>query len=97
MPSAAPKSANDASIAKQYQRYLEVEAQAQKLWEKKDRELRKLARLAGLGRKARITVPISENRGIRITNQFRTKEDKLFTPAFCRRLQLKEIPLDSAD
>lgn len=87
----------DKAVANQYQRYLEADAAASKLWDRKDKELKKLARIAKLGRKRQITVAISENRGIRITNQFKTKDDKLFTPAFCRRLQVKEVPLDSSD
>jgi len=81
------------SVAKQYQKYLEADAQARKLWDRQARELRKLIKLAKLGRKHSLIVPISESRGLQITDQFRTREDRVFTPAFCKRYQVKEVPL----
>ena len=83
----------DSAIAKQWERVQEAEAAARKLWDKLHKETRKLVRLANLGRKSEVVVPISEERGVRIVNQFKTKEDKIFTPAFCRRFELKEVPL----
>jgi hypothetical protein len=84
------------SIAKQYAKLQEIEATAKQWWDKKDRETAKLARIAKLGRKKSIVVPISENRGIRITNNFKTKESKIFAPAFARKWDLKEVPLDNS-
>jgi len=84
------------AIAKQYERWLEADAQAHKLWDKTDRELRKLIRLAKLGRKASTVVPISESRGVRIVNQFKGAE-KVFAPAFARKFQVKEVALEAAD
>jgi hypothetical protein len=82
------------SAAKQYERYVEVDAAAHKLWDKTDRELRKFVRLAKLGRKRSTVVPISESRGVEITNQFKGSE-KVFTPAFARKFKLKEVALKS--
>lgn len=81
------------AAAKQYARYLELDAQAHALWDKVDREMRKLIRMAKVGRKAKAVVPISETRGIEIKNQFRG-EDKVFAPAFARKWRVKEVPLD---
>jgi hypothetical protein len=95
-----PMTASESAIARQYALYQETEAKARKLWDKKDRELLKLVRLAKLGRKSQIVVAISENRGIRITDQWRTamreRAGKIFTRAFNHRHEVKEVPLDSA-
>lgn len=85
----------DTSVAKQYQRWLDADAAARKNWDKADRELKKLVRAVKLGRKASKVVPISESRGVEITNQFR-ESDKVFTPAFCKKFKVKEVAL-SAD
>ena len=85
----------DQAAAKQYQRWAEADAAARKLWDKSDRELKKLVRAAKLGRKASKVVPISESRGVEITNQFKTN-DKVFTPALCKKFKVKEVAL-SAD
>lgn len=82
------------AAAKQYARYVEVDAAAHKQWDRTDRELRKFVRLAKMGRKRSIVVPISESRGIEITNQFKGTE-KVFTPAFARKYKLKEVALKS--
>ena len=84
-------------IAKQYEKYLEADAAARKLWDKKDKELRKLVKLSGLGRKSQIIVPISESRGARITDKWREAmregAGKVFAPAFSHRHEVKEVPL----
>lgn len=82
------------SIAKQYQKWLELDAEAHQKWDKVDKELRKLVRLAKVGRKKSAVIPISESRGIEIRNQFRG-EDKVFAPAFARKWRIKEVPLDN--
>lgn len=84
----------DPSLAKQYLRWQEADAEAHKLWYKVDRELRKLVRLAKIGRKTSKVVAISENRGIEIRNQFKG-EEKVFAPAFARKWKVKEVPLSS--
>jgi hypothetical protein len=85
----------DESVAKQYARWQEADAAAHLLWERVDREARKLVRLAKVGRKSRKIVPISSNRGIEIKNQFRG-EEKVFAPAFARKWKIKEVPLDQS-
>ena len=84
-------------IAKQYEKYLDTEAAARKLWDQKDRELKKLVRLAKLGRKTQIVVPISDTRGVRITDKWREGMrdglEKLFTKAFNHRHEVKEVAL----
>ena len=82
------------AIVRQYSKWQEADASAHQLWEKVDREMRKLIRLAKVGRKARAVIPISETRGIEIRNQFRG-EDKVFAPAFARKWKVKEVPLDA--
>lgn len=82
----------DIAVAKQYQRWQEADAQAHKFWEKVDRELKKLVKLAKVGRKTTKVVAISESRGIEIRNQFKG-EDKVFTPAFAKKWKVKEVPL----
>jgi hypothetical protein len=82
------------AIVRQYSKWQETEAAAHTLWDKTDLELRKLIRLAKVGRKARAVIPISETRGIEIRNQFRG-EDKVFAPAFARKWKVKEVPLDA--
>lgn len=83
----------NSAVAKQWAKVEEVDAQAHDLWAKLDREKKKLARIAGLGRKKQITVAISEGRGVRITNNFRGV-DKAFAPAFARKLDVKEVRLE---
>lgn len=84
------------AAARQYQRYLDTEAEAKKHWEKTDRELKKFVRMARLGRKASVVVPISDARGVKITNQFKGSE-KVFAPAFARKFQVKEVALEAAE
>jgi hypothetical protein len=80
----------DIAVVKQYQRWLEADAQAHALWKKVDREMAKLVRVAKIGRKGSITVPISESRAIEIVNQFRGVE-KVFAPAFARKYKVREL------
>jgi hypothetical protein len=82
------------AILKQYQRWQEADAEAHQLWEKCDRELRKLIKLAKVGRKTSKVVPISENRGLEIRNQFKG-EEKVFAPAFAKKWKVKEVALQS--
>jgi len=84
---------DESAVARQYEKYQEAKAAADILWAKVDRENRKLVRLAKVGRKQSHTVRISETRGVRITNKFRG-EDKVFAPAFARKWEIKEVPLD---
>jgi hypothetical protein len=86
--------AEDHAVAKQYARYQEADAAARRLWDKKDREERKLVRMAKIGRKASKVVPISDSRGLQILNSFRG-EVKVFAPAFARKWKIKEVPLDN--
>ena len=79
-------------IAKQYEKYLELDAQAHALWDKVDRELSRLIRMAKVGRKARAVIPLSETRGLEVKNQFKGAE-KVFAPAFARKWKVKEVPL----
>ena len=81
------------SLAKQWASVQEADAAARLKWDELHKETKKLVRMAGLGRKSKMVVPISESRGVRIVNQFRTREDKLFTPAFCKRYKVDEVPL----
>lgn len=85
----------DSQIAKQYQKWLEADASARKQWDKADRELQKLIRMAKVGRKQSKVVAISESRGIEIEDQFRGQH-KCFTPAFAKRWKLKEVSLSPA-
>jgi hypothetical protein len=86
----------DSSVAKQYQKYTELDFAAHQLWDKVDRELKKLIRLAKVGRARRKVVPISESRGLEIKNQFKG-EDKVFAPAFARKWKVKEVVLTESD
>lgn len=88
----ATLSKDDLAVAKQYQKWQETDALAHQLWEKTDRELRKLIRLAKVGRKTTKIVAISESRGLEIRNQFKG-EEKVFTPAFARKWKVKEVAL----
>jgi hypothetical protein len=82
------------NFAKQYERWQEADAAARKLWDKSDRELKKLVRAAKLGRKTSVVIPISDSRGVKIVNQFKGT-DKVFTPAFAKKFQVKEITLSA--
>jgi hypothetical protein len=82
----------NSAVARQYSRWQEADALARKHWDRADRELKKLVRAAKLGRKASAVVPISESRGIKIVNQFQGA-DKVFTPAFAKKFQVKEVAL----
>ena len=64
-------------------------------WERLDRKRKKLAQAAGLGRKKQVLVRISETHDLKIVNQFRGV-DKVFTPAFCRRLDIGKVKRQSA-
>jgi len=92
-------SAANSAIAKQYARYEELDAAARLAWDKSGKALKRLVRLAKMGRKLQVIVPISENRGVQITDQYRTAirngSDKIFTKAYCRRHEVKAVPLDN--
>jgi len=83
----------DAQVARQWARVEELDAQARALWDRVDKERKKLVRLAKLGRKRSVTVPISETKGLQITDKFRG-ETKVFAPAFARKHEFKEVQLD---
>ncbi|HUD64675.1 MAG TPA: hypothetical protein VMQ17_08860 [Candidatus Sulfotelmatobacter sp.] len=85
------------TVAEQWTLVKETEAEAHLQWEKLRKEVRKLVKLANMGRKHKMVVPISDSRGIKIVNQYRTRDDKIFTPAFCKRFDVKEVPLDSTE
>jgi phosphatidylserine decarboxylase len=86
---------SDSALARQYQRVLDTDAEARAKYDQRDKELRKLIRMAKMGRKVSIVIPISDSRGVQITDQVREfkKEGKLFAPAFARRFAYKEVPL----
>lgn len=84
--------ATDNAVMKQFRKWQETHAKANVYWDRTDRELRKLIRLAKIGRKASTVVPISESRGIEIVNQFRG-EEKVFAPAFARKWKVREVAL----
>ena len=92
-------SKDESAVAKQHAKLQEAKAAADSAWAKVDRETSKLVRAAKLGRKSLKIVRISENRGLRVPDRFRTamreKEDKVFAPAFARRFEVKEVPLDT--
>jgi hypothetical protein len=88
MPSPNP------AVVKQYQKWQEADAAAHRQWEKVDVELRKLIRVAKVGRKAKTVIPISETRGVEISNQFRG-EIKVFAPAFAKKWKIREIALEA--
>jgi hypothetical protein len=80
----------DFAVARQYQKWQEADAQAHELWKRVDREMAKLVRVAKVGRKSSITIPISESKAVEIVNQFRGVE-KVFAPAFARKWRVKEV------
>lgn len=80
------------ALVREYQKYVELDAQAHALWEKVDKQLSKVIRIGKVGRRARAVLPISESRGIEIKNQFRG-ELKVFAPAFARKWKVKEVAL----
>jgi hypothetical protein len=86
------------AIAKQYQKYLEADAAARLKWDAAGKALQRFVRLAKMGRKIQVVVPISASRGVRVTDEWkaaiRNKEEKVFTPAYCKRYSAKEIPLE---
>ena len=94
-PSLSP---DELATAKAFLAYLEAEQEARKYWDRSHRAARKLVKTAKLGRKSMIVVRISENRGVRITDEWRSamreKSDKIFTKAYCRRHEIKEVSLD---
>ena len=81
------------AIARQYSAYLEADERADKAFDLKRKALRKLVRVSGLGRKGEITVPISENRAIRIRNKWK-KQEECFAPAFAKKFEVKELGID---
>ena len=81
-------------VAKQYAKVQELEAAARIGWEKADRAKLKLVKLAHMGRKTRIIIPITELRAVQITNKFREEPFKVFAPAFAKKYEFKEVPLD---
>lgn len=83
------------AVAKQYARYQKADDAAHASWAAVDRELKKLVKLAKLGRKATKVVPISDTRGIEIRNQFKNGELKVFAPAFAKKFKVKEVALAS--
>jgi translation elongation factor EF-1alpha len=87
-------SAANQVVAKQYEKWQAADAAAHEQWEKVDQELRRLIRLAKIGRKTVIVIPISELRGVEIRNQFKG-EIKVFAPAFAKKWKVREISLES--
>lgn len=87
--------AEPSAFARQYQKVCELDAEARKKWDQRDKEIKRLIRLARMGRKSSVVVAISENRGVQITDKSRElkEEGKLFAPAFARRYEYKEVPL----
>lgn len=81
------------AFAKQYARYQAADDTAHASWSVVDRELKKLVKLAKLGRKASKVVAISDTRGVEIRNQFKNGETKVFAPAFAKKFKVKEVSL----
>jgi hypothetical protein len=87
----------DSALAKQWAEILELEAESRLLWDKVDRAKQRFIRMAKMGRKQKLVAPISESRGVLIVDCWRSairaKEEKIFTKAYCRRYDFKEVPL----
>ena len=79
-------------IAKKWGELASEEDRVRLLWERLDRRRKKFAKAAGLGRKRQIVVRISETHCVKVVNQFRGS-DRVFTPAFARRLDISKIKL----
>jgi uncharacterized coiled-coil protein SlyX len=85
----------DHRVAQQWAKIDELDKAAHEAWEALDRAKVKLVKLAKMGRKVTTIVPISETRGIKIVNKFREKGAvKIFAPAFAKKFDFKEVPLD---
>lgn len=85
----------DSAVAKQWERVEALDLAAHAAWDALDRAKVRLVKLAKMGRKVSTVVPISELRGVRITNKFREKGcTKIFAPAFAKKFDFKEVPLD---
>lgn len=86
-------------IAQSYASLEEAEESCRLAWERLDRQRRNFAKTVGLGRKRQVIVRISKKEAVQIKNQFRGVDkagkplDKIFTPAFCRRLDISKIKL----
>lgn len=85
------------ALVKQYEALLAAEEEARAAWKRVDKAKKKLVRIAKLGRKLQIEVPLNQTRCLRITDNFRSamreKEDKVFAPAFAKRYEVKEVSL----
>jgi hypothetical protein len=91
-----PLSKLESDVAKQYAKWQAADEEAHALWEKVDREAKKLVKLAKMGRRARAVVRISEFRGLELKNQFRGPDtEKVFAPAFARKWKFKEVTIDA--
>lgn len=80
------------SIAKKFADLEAEEDGVRLLWERLDRRRKKFAQAVGLGRKRQVIVRISETHCVKVVNQFRGAH-KVFTPAFCRKLDISKIKL----
>ena len=81
---------SNAAVAKQFERWREADAAARIFWDKVDHEARKLVRIAKVGRRVKVVIPISESMGVEIKNQFKG-EDKVFAPL--RKWKIKEVAI----
>lgn len=92
-PDAIQLSPLERNVAQAYALLVKDEEECRVKWERLDRKRKRLAKLAGLGRKKQVLVRISETHAVKIVNQFRGA-DKVFTPAFCRKLDISKVKHD---
>lgn len=84
---------HEQTVAKQWAHVEKISEEAKAKWATVRRETKKLARIAGLGRKKSVTVRISETKAVRIKNQFRGEEE-VFAPAFAKKFKAEEVKFD---
>jgi hypothetical protein len=77
------------TLLRLYRRYVEIDDEGRATYRKRDRVARKIHRL--LGGKALAKFKISEVRGVKVLDRFKTKEDKIFTKAYCHRIHIEEF------
>lgn len=88
---ASPKSPQETrrTLLRLYRRYVEIDDKGREVYRRRDRVARKIFRL--LGSKAVAKFRISDVRGVKVADRFKTKEDKIFTKAYCHRIHVEEF------
>lgn len=91
----AAKSRTPAELWKQI---CALEPEAKAKWEKLDKLRQRLVRMAKMGRKIKIIIPLDDAKGLQITNKFKEAHKEgthqIWAGGYAREFAFKEVTLD---